>query len=69
MQDQGCVYVLLNCSQVHLNTSVRSLSDCSTVLWGDARPVWHQTISSFSPCWWDRSYGLKGLQVSNGKQE
>lgn len=68
MQDQGCVYVLLNCSQVHLNTSVRSLSDCSTVLWGDACPVWPQTISSFSMLVGQELWA-KSLQVSNGKQE
>ena len=60
--------VFLNCSQVNLNTSVRSLGDCSPVLWGNVSPdtAQHLAVGSRSPGPWARSSGLKCLKCQAG---
>lgn len=57
------VCVFLNCSQVNLNTSVRSLGDCSPVLCGNVSPVTPQHLAARNSA---RSSGLQCLKRQAG---
>lgn len=62
------VCLFLNCSQINLNISVRSLNDCSPALCGNVSPVTaqHLAVGSCSPGPWARSSGLKCLKCQAG---
>lgn len=54
----------LNCSRINLNTSVRSLGDCSPGLWGNVSLV--TAVGSCSPGLLAKSSRLKCLKCQAG---